>query len=55
MGEATVCRCKHPELYHMSSAITDVRTGKITPIEFCLECDCHKFVEEEEGQERINQ
>ena len=53
MGEATVCRCKHPKLYHMSSAITDVKTGKITPIEFCLECDCHKFMEEE-GQERTN-
>lgn len=55
MGEATVCKCKHPKLYHMFSAITDVRTGKITPIGFCLECNCPKFAEEEEGQERINQ
>ena len=38
-----------------NQAVPDVRTGKITPIEFCLECDCPKFVEEEEGQERINQ
>ena len=49
MGEAIVCRCRHPKLYHMSSAVTNKRTGKITPVEFCLECDCTKFVEEEHG------
>jgi hypothetical protein len=37
----------------MSSVITDVKTGKITPIEFCLECNCPKLIEEE-GQERTN-
>ena len=37
------CRCKPIKLYHMVSTITDVRTGKIIPIEFCLECDCAKF------------
>lgn len=53
MGEAMICRCKHPKLYHMSSVITDIKTGKVTPIEFCLECDCNKFIEER-GQEQIN-
>ena len=33
--------------------LTDVRSRKITSIEFCLECDCHKFIEEK-GQERTN-
>jgi hypothetical protein len=47
MGEAIVCRCRHPKLYHMSSAVTNRRTGKITPVEFCLECDCTKFEEQE--------
>lgn len=47
MSEAIVCRCSHPKLYHMSSAVTNIRTRKITPIEFCLECDCTKFVERE--------
>ena len=37
---------KHPKLYHLSSTITSIKTGKITPVEFCLECDCHKFIEE---------
>jgi|GEM_PF-3327944 hypothetical protein len=47
MGEVTVCRCRHPKLYHMSSAVTNRRTGKIIPVEFCLECDCIKFEEQE--------
>ena len=53
-NEAAICKCKHPKLYHLSSTITSIKTGKITPVEFCLECDCHKFIEEE-GQEQINQ
>ena len=32
MGEALVCRCKRPKLYYMSSAVTNKRTGKITPV-----------------------
>ena len=50
MGEAIVCTCTHPKLYHMSSAVTNVGTGKITPIEFCLECDCSKFIAEEKQE-----
>ncbi len=50
MGEAAICKCKHPKLYHISTSITIVSTGKIMPIEFCLECDCTKFVEEERNK-----
>lgn len=55
MSEATVCRCKQPKLYHMFSSITNVRTGKIIPIEFCLECDCSKFVAEEGMNKSMNE
>ena len=48
MGKTTVCRCKHIKLYHMSTSIRILKTGKIMPIEFCLECDCHKFIGEGE-------
>jgi hypothetical protein len=48
MNEVMVCRCNHSKLYHMFSTITNVRTGKIMPIEFCLECECHKFIEKEQ-------
>ena len=40
------CKCKHPTLYHLFSTITNIETGIITPVQFCLECDCSKYVEE---------
>ena len=49
MDEAAICRCKHPKLYHMFSTVTNVKTGKITPIEFCLECECIRFREDMAG------
>lgn len=45
-----LCTCKHPKLYHMSSSIQNIRTRKVMPIEFCLECDCTKFVEEKQSR-----
>jgi hypothetical protein len=36
----------------MFSAITNVRTGKIMPVEFCLECDCNKSVEGVQDEEQ---
>ena len=50
MDEAMLCTCKHPKVYHMSSSITNIMTGKVTPVEFCLECDCTKFVEEKQSK-----
>jgi len=47
-SEAAICKCKHPKLYHLYSTIANVETGKIRPVEFCLECECSKFIDEEQ-------
>jgi hypothetical protein len=47
ISEAAICKCSHAKLYHMSSTITNMKTEKITPVEFCLECECSKFIEKE--------
>lgn len=48
MDDATVCKCKHTKLYHMFTTIKDIKTDKITPVVFCLEYDCSRFLEEEQ-------
>jgi hypothetical protein len=44
MSESAVCRCKHTRLYHMFTTIKNVKDGRVTPVVFCLDCDCSNFI-----------
>ena len=47
-SETAVCRCKHTRLYHMFTTIKSVKDGKVTPVVFCLDCDCSNFIMDEQ-------
>ena len=49
MSDAEVCKCKHTKMYHMFTTIKSLKDGEITPIVFCLECECSIFKKEEQN------